>query len=105
MKHLSARRSTPASVRAERFFPVRLRIVVPPFGFGMKLAEMDYWLKHRAGARNYYAGGSSGFGEIGRPYEQYTTYHFLDVATAQAFMDHFRDAASLALGSESDRPV
>jgi hypothetical protein len=35
-------------VSAERRFPVRIRIGVPPGGFGQRYAEMTAWLDHVA---------------------------------------------------------
>ena len=105
MKHLGARRTAPPKKRAERFFPVRLRLVVPPFGFGMKLAEMSCWLDHNAGRRNYFVGGGGTFGEVGGPNTQYSDFYFVDLKTAQAFTDQFGGYAQLAVGPESDRPV
>src|ERR1700744_4089209 len=104
MKHLGARRSSPPGKKAERFFPVRLRLVVPPFGFGMKLAEMSYWLHRNTRRGNYFMGGGSTFAEIGKPYVQYTDYYFIDLKNANAFVEQFRDCVELAIGMESDRP-
>lgn len=104
MKHLGARRSTPPAKRADRFFPVRLRIVVPPFGFGMKYAEMDHWLKERAGQRNYFIAGGAGGGKVGSPREDFSAFHFLDMQAAGAFMERFKEFARLAVGVDNDRP-
>lgn len=104
MKHLGARRTAPPHKRAARFFPVRLRLVVPPFGFGMKLAEMAYWLDRSAGRGNYFMGGGSTFGEVGKPYVDCADYYFVDLKTVQAFVDRFSDCVQLAIGPESDRP-
>lgn len=104
MKHLGARRSTPNWKKAERFFPVRLRIVVPPFGFGMKYAEMGYWLDRHVGKRDYFISGGSGYGDTDRPYEQFSRFHFLDMAAAQAFVDHFKNEVRLAVGLDRERP-
>jgi len=37
-------------VSAERRFPVRIRIGVPPGGFGQRYAEMTAWLDENCGA-------------------------------------------------------
>lgn len=84
---------------------MRVRLVVPPFGFGMKLAEMSYWLDRNAGRANYFMGGGSTFGAIGAPNVQYSDYYFLDLKTVQAFVEHFSDCVELAIGPQSDRPA
>ena len=37
-------------VSAEQRFPVRIRIGVPPGGFGQRYAEMSAWLEENCGA-------------------------------------------------------
>ena len=37
-------------ISAERRFPVRIRIGVPPGGFGQRYAEMTAWLDENCGA-------------------------------------------------------
>jgi len=42
------RRSTPMSETAESLFPVRVRVLVPPGGLGLRLNEMHEWLREHA---------------------------------------------------------
>jgi hypothetical protein len=42
-------RSAPQSYYAERYFPVRVRVAVPPGGFGRQLDEIYAWLDQRSG--------------------------------------------------------
>jgi hypothetical protein len=45
----TARRSVPARVTDDRYFPVRVRIAVPQGGFGEQLEIMHGWLNMHAG--------------------------------------------------------
>jgi hypothetical protein len=56
-------------------------------------------------ARQLFHGGGNTFGKVGMPSVQYTDYFFLDLKTAQAFIDNFGGFTKLAVGPESDRPI
>lgn len=43
------RQSAPQQILAERYFPVRVRIAVPPGGFGSQFNVMGAWLDQHAG--------------------------------------------------------
>ena len=47
------RRTTPARITDDRFFPVRVRIAVPQGGFGEQLNVMYGWLNMHAGRGNF----------------------------------------------------
>jgi hypothetical protein len=54
------RRSTPQHRLAERYFPVRVRVAVPPApGFGWRLNEMHEWLDRNVGRRRYFVGSQA----------------------------------------------
>lgn len=93
------RRSPSSASLAERFFPVRLRLAVPPRGFGVELNAMNDWLERHAGRRNYFVGGNGGAGT-----GDAACFYFLDLATADAFAQAFGATLSLAVGSERERP-
>jgi hypothetical protein len=46
-------RSAPQQVVAERYFPVRVRVAVPPGGFGSQVNIMCAWLDQHAGKAGY----------------------------------------------------
>jgi hypothetical protein len=77
-------RSTLNRVVAERYFPVRLRVAVPPGGFGRQLTAMQTWLDQHVGHESYWMGGDTG---PGRP--DAVSAFFLDVAAAHSFVDQF----------------
>jgi hypothetical protein len=56
------RKSIPAQVVAERKFPVRVRIFVPPCGLRDRLIAFDAWLRARYGNAGYYIGTYHGPG-------------------------------------------
>jgi hypothetical protein len=78
------RRSSPAKVHDERRFPVRVRVAVPPQGFGNQLNAMHEWLNEHAGKGNYASHGST---QPGVP--DASLWYFLDVGMAKAFVDRF----------------
>jgi len=47
------RRSGPARITDDRYFPVRVRIAVSPRGFGNQLDAMHGWLNLHAGRGNF----------------------------------------------------
>lgn len=78
------RRSTPASVIDDRRFPVRLRVAVPPNGFGQRLNEMHAWLRENVGRGNF---ATHGFHRPG--VQQACLWYFLNVGTAHEFVERF----------------
>lgn len=78
------RRSTPASVEAEKRFPVRVRLATPPQGLGTQLNLMHVWLDEHIGRGNY---ASHGFNRPGQ--REASLWYFLDVGHAKAFVDRF----------------
>jgi hypothetical protein len=83
------RRSTPQAVLAERFFPVRVRILVPPDGFGMQLDRFCAWLDAHVGKKSYWIGSEAARGRDTTP------FYFVDVC----------GAVLLDCGREEDRPA
>jgi hypothetical protein len=67
---------------AERRFPVRIRIGVPPNGFGQRYAQMTAWLDENCGADGWAITPS---GMRGVRNEAVSIY-FLDAALASAFV-------------------
>ena len=85
------RRSTPASVLDDRHFPVRVRIAVPPNGFGTQLDAMHGWLNLHAGRGHYAIHGA---------HRLLTTdavfFYFDDTAIAHAFVQRFACGVAVA---------
>lgn len=48
-----SRRSTPQSKFDEERFPIRLRLIVPPEGFGLRLDDAFAWLMREVGHGDY----------------------------------------------------
>jgi hypothetical protein len=67
---------------AERRFPVRIRIGVPPGGFGRRYAEMTAWLDENCGSDGWAMTPS---GMRGVPSEAVSIY-FADATLASAFV-------------------
>jgi hypothetical protein len=78
------RRSTPDRILAERYFPVRVRIVVPVGGFGRQLDEMHGWLNLHAGRGRF--GIQSAPNDLGI---DAAYFYFADVQLAHAFVERF----------------
>ena len=78
------RRSTSGQRRAERYFPVRMRVLVPPCGLGTELDAMHAWLHAQFGRHGYWIGSEAGPGLADA-----VLIYFLDVPSAQAFVDRF----------------
>ena len=94
------RRSTPNRVVAERYFPVRLRVAVPPGGFGRQLTVMQAWLDQHVGPESYWMGGDA---SPGRP--DAVSVFFLNVEAAHSFVDRFAcGMAVIANPGPEDRP-
>lgn len=70
---------------AEDRFPVRLRIAVPPAGFGRQLAIMHAWLDETCGAEGW-AMAPSGLAGIAN---DAAALYFADAAFAHAFVARF----------------
>jgi hypothetical protein len=69
-------------VSAERRFPVRIRIGVPPGGFGQRYTEMTSWLDENCGADGWAMTPSGMRGVLN---DAVSTY-FLDATLASAFV-------------------
>ena len=67
---------------AERRFPVRIRIAVPPEGLGGRLDQMIAWLDANCGADGWTSTPSSTRGVVD---DAFATY-FADVTLASAFV-------------------
>lgn len=70
---------------AERQFPVRVRIAVPPQGFGRQLALMHAWLDDTCGANSW----SSAPAGLGGVLNDAVAFYFEDAAFAHAFVNRF----------------
>jgi hypothetical protein len=79
-----SRRSTPRNTLDERRFPLRLRVAVPPGGFGARLDEMHTWLAMRCGRDGYalWSAAGPGAGDA-------TLVYLADLETAAAFVAAF----------------
>ena len=67
---------------AERRFPVRLRIGVPPGGFGQRYTEMTSWLDENCGADGWAITPSGMRGVL----NDAVSIYFLDATLASAFV-------------------
>ena len=67
---------------AERRYPVRVRIAVPPGGFGERLNQMQHWLDENCGATGWAITPSGVRGII----NDALAIHFADAAVAGAFV-------------------
>jgi hypothetical protein len=79
------RASQQAQRAAERQFPVRVRIAVPPEGLGRQLALMHAWLDQTCGA----AGWSSAPAGTAGVVNDAIVFYFEDAAFAHAFVVRF----------------
>jgi hypothetical protein len=94
------RRSTPPAKTAARWFPVRIRIAVPPEGFGSQLDIMHRWLETTLGPEAYWMGGEAGAGR-----RDAILVYFMDVEGARAFVNRFACAVALLPNpTPGDRP-
>jgi hypothetical protein len=78
------RRSTSERVLAERQFPVRVRVAVPPGGFGRQLDEMHGWLNLHAGRGRFSIQSAPNDLGVDAAY-----FYFADTAAAHAFVQRF----------------
>jgi hypothetical protein len=69
-------------VTAERRFPVRIRIGVPPAGFGQRPTEITSWLDQNCGADGWAMTPSGMRGVL----NDAVTIYFLDATLASAFV-------------------
>ena len=69
-------------VSAERRFPVRIRIGVPPDGFGQRYAEMTAWLDENCGTDGWAMTPSGTRGVL----NDAVSIYFLDATLASAFV-------------------
>ena len=79
------RASRQAWHEAERRFPVRVRVAVPPGGLGRQLEIMHGWLDQTCGADG---GGTAPAGFAGIVNDA-VAFYFDDTAFAQAFVNRF----------------
>jgi hypothetical protein len=91
-------RSAPQRFLAERYFPVRVRVAVPPGGFGNQLNIMCAWLDQHAGKNGYFTGAQAGAG-----LQDAALFYFADAKMAAAFVDRF--ACGLIMGREPPTSV
>jgi hypothetical protein len=70
---------------AERRFPVRVRIAVPPGGLGRQLEIMHGWLDQTCGADGW-GSAPAGFGGV---VNDAIAFYFADPGFAQAFVARF----------------
>ena len=80
-----ARRSTSQKKIDDAAFPVRVRIVVPGYGFGPDLIAMRRWLSTEIGDADHAAHGASIAGMDA------CAFHFRDLSAARSFMAAFPD--------------
>lgn len=69
----------------ERKFPVRVRVAVPPDGFGRQLSMMHAWLDETCGPGGW-ASAPAGIAGI---VNDAVAFYFEDAAFAHAFVDRF----------------
>ena len=74
-----------AQREAERRYPVRLRIAVPPEGFGRQLEIMHAWLDETCGAEGWATAPAGTTGVV----NDAVALYFADTAFAHAFVARF----------------
>jgi len=79
--------ANPGQIRrdAEKQFPVRVRIAVPPDGFGRQLAVMHAWLDEVCGATGWVSAPAGLAGVV----NDAVAFYFDDAAFAHAFVNRF----------------
>ncbi len=80
-----ARSSQHQQREAERRYPVRVRIAVPPEGLGQQLALMHAWLDDTCGAVGWAAAPAGSVGVV----NDAIAFYFADAAFAHAFVARF----------------
>ena len=68
--------------RAERRYPVRIKLAVPPCGFGRRLPQMNAWLDENCGSDGWMMTPSGMRGVLSKA----TSIYFADVTLASAFV-------------------
>ena len=68
--------------RAERRYPVRIKLAVPPCGFGRRLPQMNAWLDENCGA-DAWAMTPSGLSGV---LSEAVSIYFADATLASAFV-------------------
>jgi hypothetical protein len=79
------RAAATARQQAERQFPVRVRIAVPPAGFGRQLAIMHAWLDETCGVGGWATAPSGLAGVV----NDAVAFYFADAGFAHAFVARF----------------
>jgi hypothetical protein len=99
------RRSTPARITDDRFFPVRVRIGVPQGGFGEQLNVMHGWLNMHAGRGNFAIHSAPNdlnvITGVERSRVDAALFYFVDITVARAFVERF--ACGLAVVQTVER--
>jgi len=80
-----ARSSQHQQREAERRYPVRVRIAVPPEGVGQQLALMHAWLDDTCGAEAWATAPAGTVGVV----NDALAFYFADAAFAHAFVTRF----------------
>ena len=89
--------------QAERDFPSRVDVLIPPDGLGKHLDDMFEWLG--AGGLRIPVYTSHGFQEwrgTGEAPRHFLRFYFYDMKDAQGFVDHFQELGAEL--SERDPP-
>ena len=74
-----------AGREAERQYPVRVRVAVPPEGFGRQLAVIHAWLDETCGAEGWATAPAGTVGVV----NDAIAFYFQDAAFAHAFVVRF----------------
>lgn len=69
----------------ERYYPVRVRIAIPPGGFGRQLAVMHAWLDDTCGPARWASAPAGLSGVV----NDAVAFYFDDAAFAHAFVNRF----------------
>lgn len=80
----SRHKSVPVQVKAERHFPIRVRIPCPREGMGQRLNQMHHWLHERVGLRRFFQGGERLLAQNDNLF-----FYFDDLTIAEEFVSHF----------------
>jgi len=94
-----AGRSSSSARQAERYFAVRVRVLVPPGGFGRQFDEMQGWLNLHVGRGSYFIGSETNPG-----IPDAALFYFENLEVARAFVERFACGIVLLRGRNSDRP-
>lgn len=87
------RRSVPQQTLAEWYFPIRVRVAVPPGGFGAQIDHMHAWLNQHAGPASHFVGSETRVGMADA-----AVIYFMDAKVAAEFVERF--ACELLAGRE-----